>query len=524
MARKLLLLGVSVAALSMAIDGANASEIDDLRAELRAVTQQLQSLQAQQGKLEQQLDGLQATSQGASAPAAATAQAPTSGSTPTASTQATTQTVAAANPANTPAAVKSPPGTFLIPGTNTTLKIGGYVKLDIVDDVAGANLNGQVVDLQSIPLNGTPQARRTGSLNFSARQSRVNVGTSTPTEYGPLNSFVEGDFYGSNSTAVETNSASFRLRQAYAELGPVLFGQSWTVFDDVEAIPETLDFGGPAGVAYGLRQPQLRYTADFGTDGKLLAALENPEGDFLGADHGTFVPAGSTTSTRVLNQVPDITARYTIKPSWGRISVGGVVREIHLDTGGTAQTFQGPTKSFTYAGEATTWGGGGVADLQIPTFGKDTLTFWAEGGPGLGRYQLQSQDEVFAQGISPFGATNANPGDAAVLDSRGQLHAITALGGNVWYRHYWTDKLRSNITYGRTYHDNPSAYLPVNTVSELQSLHANLIWSPIPQTNFGAEYIYGSLKLDGQTAANTALGYGSQGTMHRVQFSAQYQF
>jgi hypothetical protein len=47
-----------------------------------------------------------------------------------------------------------------------------------------------------------------------------------------------------------------------------------------------------------------------------------------------------------------------------------------------------------------------------------------------------------------------------------------------------------------------------------ESLHANLVWSPVPQANLGVEYIAAKREIQG----------GLTGTLHRVQTSAQYFF
>jgi len=44
--------------------------------------------------------------------------------------------------------------------------------------------------------------------------------------------------------------------------------------------------------------------------------------------------------------------------------------------------------------------------------------------------------------------------------------------------------------------------------------HANLIWSPVPQTNFGVEFI----RMQGK------LQDGAKGELTRVQMSAQFKF
>jgi hypothetical protein len=88
---------------------------------------------------------------------------------------------------------------------------------------------------------------------------------------------------------------------------------------------------------------------------------------------------------------------------------------------------------------------------------------------------------------------------------------------SVNYTHYWTDTLRRNAAFSYWHQDK-------QTFDELSdrlfmfkdsfTAHGNLIWSPVPNTNFGVEYIWMKGRLtDGQT-----------GELNRVQVSAQFSF
>ena len=148
------------------------------------------------------------------------------------------------------------PGSFKLPGTNTSLGFYGYAKLDIIRDLNA--FQGDSPSFPAIPLDGTAAARRQGATRLQARQSRFNIETRTPTEFGTLRTLIEGDFFGTGGNALTSNSTTFRLRHAYGELGPVLGGQTWSNFMDPQSIPETVDFNGPAGQIF-IRQGQLRY-------------------------------------------------------------------------------------------------------------------------------------------------------------------------------------------------------------------------------------------------------------------------
>src|SRR5258708_5811279 len=127
------------------------------------------------------------------------------------------------------------PGSYKIPGTNTSLRLGGYAKLDIIHDLNAPQ--GDFVSFPSIPLAGTVAARRQGDTRLDARQSRFNIETRTPTAYGTAKTLIEGDLEGVGGNEFASNSTTFRLRHAYGGLGPLLAGQTWSNFMYVESLP-----------------------------------------------------------------------------------------------------------------------------------------------------------------------------------------------------------------------------------------------------------------------------------------------
>src|SRR5215472_4323870 len=137
------------------------------------------------------------------------------------------------------------PGSFKLPGTNTSLGFHGYAKLDIIRDLNA--FQGDSVSFPAIPLDGTAAARRQGATRLHACQSRFNIETRTPTEFGTLRTLIEGDFFGVGGNTFTSNSSAFRIRHAYGELGPVLGGQTWSNFMDPQSSPESIDFNGPPG-------------------------------------------------------------------------------------------------------------------------------------------------------------------------------------------------------------------------------------------------------------------------------------
>ncbi|HRP96820.1 MAG TPA: DcaP family trimeric outer membrane transporter [Rhodocyclaceae bacterium] len=386
------------------------------------------------------------------------------------------RTAAAVAPENVVTA-GSTKGSFKLPGTDTSVKIGGYVKADLLfsNRSAGANsVADQLLVPSAIPIGSANEKRQT---KFHARQTRLNIGTSTPTSWGELRAFVEADFFGAEGNEVVSNSNNLRTRHAYGSLGGLLIGQTWSTFMDAGSLPETLDFGGPVGELF-IRQTQVRYTQPF-AGGSWAVAIESPE---------SFVHRVGTTDARVSaddDRLPDLVARVDFNTTAGRYAIAGLARNIRVDL---------PAGGGFAAADDDKWGGALAVYGVIPTVGKDSFNFSLTGGNVLGRYMGQA---VFTD---------------AVVDADGSVDLRTQWGAIAAYRHYWREDLRSTLALSYAEASNPSGVASLNR--ESRTAHLNLLWSPYASTTFGVEYIYGSLEREN----------GAKGSLNRLQASAQYNF
>jgi hypothetical protein len=372
-------------------------------------------------------------------------------------------------------------GSFKLPGSNTSVTVGGYVKLDAVfsNPSAGVDTKADLsLDPTAIPVGPTAGSNERNQVKFGARESRLFVKTNTPTSMGDLNTHVEFDFYGADGNESVSNSHGFRLRHAYGTLGNFLAGQTWTNFMNPAALPDTVDFGGPVGQIFD-RQAQVRWTQRFGgsgstTSGQWSVGLENPE---------TVVQVPGGASFRADDdRFPDITGQVAFNTSMGKISVHGLVRQIRIDSA-TAP-----------AAVSQKWGGAVSVAGVMPTVGRDDFRFTASAGNAIGRY---------SNGFFPDG----------VVGSDGQIGLPKQWGWFAAYRHYWFDQLRSNLVLSMASESNPAG-APANTNKSTASAHANLIWSPVANADLGVEYIYADRKTED----------GLKGHLNRLQASAKYAF
>jgi hypothetical protein len=448
-----------------------------------------------------------------------------------------------AGPAGVPMIGGSFPRSFLIPGTDTSIRVGGFTDLTMDYWFKGGPANGTPTttvgnsgQLQVVPLNitgqtvpGFPspgnvvpvntQASRGHVFSMSPRESRLNVETRTPTALGEARTFMEFDFAGSNAFSTQnvtqtSNGLVPRLRLAYGAIGGFLAGQAESNFRDSDAEPETLDFGGPAGEAGPPRIPQVRYsiTGPWGSAWSISAesphteavtpaglittdtsvtALPGGPGPITSATTTGCVANGVTISTTTgctlsgnptKNTAPDMTfASYWSQP-WGHIDFRAVLRNLDFEDGRLI--------SKQYIG----YGGGVSGDLKPGWFGweKDDITWQFNLGTGIGRYIYDNTDAALATNYL------ATPTTAAAANNV-LVRPITEFGATAGYQHFWRPDLRSTVAYGYAYYDIPSQLIgPTQAIvsnKQLMTVHANVIWSPVAFIDAGLEFLWGQRQV-----------------------------
>ena len=360
---------------------------------------------------------------------------------------------------------------------NNLVKFGGYVKADFMassydgGDPANGDLLRDFYLPGSIPVGGADESTAT---DFNARQTRFWLTTDGVLGGRKVGTRLEMDFQvlpgaGDQRT---TSPSNLSLRRAFVTVDNWLFGQEWTNFQNLAVLPDTADYIGSSEGTVFARQVQVRYTR-----GPFSISIENPETTvtpFLGA-------------SRIIaddSSLPDLTARYAVSRPWGEASIAGIVRQLSYETTGVG------------AVDTSTMGWGLSAAAKIKVGERDDLRVMVSGGEGIGRY---------------VGLNFAND---AVLDASGELEAIGLIAGLVSYRHVWTPQWRSNLTWSAQNVDNDLSLMGLATNKSAQSLRGNLIWTPLPALDLGAELMVGERELES----------GASGEMTRLQVFAKYGF
>ena len=357
-------------------------------------------------------------------------------------------------------------------GTKARMSIGGYAKLDYIQDFNGGYDRFQY-EIQNVPVPGDGRAEQEGYMNMFARESRINVDVRSITETGmPIRVFFEMDFYNLERPAFNQTP---RLRHFYGVLGRLLIGRTWGTQSDLYAIPTTIDFAAGDALT-GTRRAQIRFEDKINEKICYAFALEMLE--FPGIDGNGFDGQASMLLPILVGRITKITS------SGGRLFLGASAFQLRWDGQKT-----GPNAS------ALGWG---VSFSGREYFGNKHYFRWmASYGNGWG-----------SNIVSTLGSSAS-----AILTPSGKLETMPAwnIGGGFAFN--LSPVLVTNINTS-WFNLDPSVYRSDDKIKFGGSGHINLIWSPINNVNTGIEFMTLYRENDD----------GKSGVGNRLQMMIKYLF
>jgi hypothetical protein len=354
----------------------------------------------------------------------------------------------------------------------TEINIGGYVKMDTMwtdtsDSSIATGVGRDFYVPSLIPVGGAAESAK---WDMHARQSRFFITSDTMLENGKkISGRFEFDMMGTTIGDQRTsNGYAPEIRHAFINYDGWTFGQTWSTFMDVNALPDSLDFVGTTDGTVFVRQAMVRYTT-----GGFQVALENPE--------TTVTPLGG--GARLVtddNSVPDLVLRYNHTADWGGLTVAALTRQLSYQ--------------------------------QAPV--DDSVQ--ASGVSLSGKYNLSKTDDLrFAVTYGDVGRyLSLNTANDAAINANNQLTAISSVGYTLAYKHAWNDQWRSSFFYSAQHIDNPVESTGLAQTSKTSSYSANLIYQLASKVSVGVEFRHATRVLESDL----------QGDLNRIQFSAKYDF
>lgn len=379
---------------------------------------------------------------------------------------------------------------------DNNFELYGFVQLDAIQDFKRVNPDWDATLRPSRIPTTEGEFGGDGQTVFSVRQSRLGAKATGMLAGKPYEAKFEFDLFG---TGVDAGQTTFRVRHMYGSWGPILVGQTNTLWMDADIFPNVVDYWGPPGMVF-VRNPQIRYTFLDRDGWRAAVALEHPSDDI---DPGAIrlIDPELATNIRADEQLPDLTAMVRYGGKWGHVQLGGILRKIGFETVGT----EGNDPD----GSETGWGVSlsGSLKASLATFrlgvvhGRGIATYMNDGGMDLApSAQLGPVPPIF-------------PIPPEFLGTLLEAEAVKLTGITAYVDLQWSKQLSSALGYSFTSVDNTN-FQEANAFHKGSYASANLLWMPADQILAGVEFLWGKREDND----------GNSGTDFRMQSTFKWSF
>lgn len=327
--------------------------------------------------------------------------------------------------------------------------IGGYVRMRAAYNFNGSPSNSFGFIPYSIPVPANSLTKDRLAMDASKSTLFFKL-LGNNEKVGQFQVYVSGNFTG--------NGNAFVLNDAYIKLMGFTIGQTWSTFNDLAAVPPTVDFQGPNGAAE-MRTAQIRYTHNISDALSFAIAAELPK------TTGTYIEGKAAEMSQRIPDVP-IYLQYNFGKSNGsHVRLSGVVSNINYKN-------LEKNKTETATGLGVQFSGNIEANPIIQFYGQITY------GTGIAQYI----NDLSGNGLSIVADPN-NPG---------KMKPLEALG--------WFAQVKFNLTkslYATAGYSQARVYPKDGTFSDTQYRYGeyvvgNLFYNLTSDFQLGLEYLWGN--------------------------------
>src|SRR3954471_7584145 len=324
-------------------------------------------------------------------------------------------------------------GFFFIPGTDTCIKIGGYLRADVTFNGGAHGAPAWNGDLG--------QQNRYADYFLARSRMALTVDTRTATEYGVVRTFGQGDFqfqnFGTSSLGSTTTFTNTPLNSAFLstagggyvaveylfiQFAGFTFGKSSSAYSTPwNGFPGNINSSLLGGNNTDTGVNNIQYTAQFGNGVSASIGLDDPSVWNRTTVYNLSIPGaiganGTGSNAYAGTHSPDIVGNIRVDQAWGLFQLSAAAHEVSgsyniLGAGGI------PTALSEISGHPETkWGGAVMAALQIknvPTGPGDDIKFNATYAVG------DTKQVISASAPSPTFAMLGGTGVAGAYQSIG---------------------------------------------------------------------------------------------------------
>jgi len=453
-------------------------------------------------------------------------------------------------------------GFFYIPGTDTCIKIGGWVRAE-VDFNAGASHTHYYAGA-----GGRNNAIDTADVQWRSRFV-MSFDVRTQTEYGTLRAYNRAGF---QWTTNEDGIGTYYVERTFIQFAGFTFGRSQSYFDfyanvmyytgyiggpsstgaaGMNVLAYTATFGNGFTATLSIEDGTLRRSAiwDAGTDALTIGGLPGPSAQ--NATGYTGRAPGPNIGDYAAAQVPDIVGSLRVDQAWGSAQIAGALHQVRAGYYGNNNNPLLTLGSAGYTGlrPEDKWGYALMAGLVINLPWAKGDQFWIEGAYTVGAvsYTGWNQNGQYSSFNRFEGRTVAAawPLDAVFANRVGPAGGFNPTGlelTTVWtiaaaLQHYWTPSLRSSVfgAYTATDYNSTATAIfcsspvgPVRTGAgatpnfatgavigcnpdfNVWGIGTRTIWNPVPNLDIGVEVVYAKIEQN-HDPATVLLAFGGAG-------------
>jgi hypothetical protein len=415
-------------------------------------------------------------------------------------------------------------GFYYIPGTDTCIKIGGYLRVE-----TGLNTNS----IYNGAYNGAAGAENRYSNSLTSRsRGDLTFDTRTATEYGVVRTFIDVTLtwtsggYTGNATGGTTYAGdaiaggSLGVYHAFIQFAGFTMGKTISQFDAPWTNYPGNNFDGLVGGSGDVTATnQLTYTAQLGNGVSATISAQDPTVYYTTAITNTnfATVAGLATGVYGANSIggywaPDIVGQVRIDQAWGLFQLSAAAHNNHAG-------YYGLTEPTGHPGDEWGWAVQGALQIKnIPTGPGDVINLQAVYTDGASRYNFQS---LVPTAFAMYGSTGAigayqSLGIAGVADTvygtiggvNTSQQSVTTWGLRGAYTHNW-DAYWNTAIYGAyaqlNYNGTGAALVCANLLAtmtvgstcnpDFAISQIGLItrWTPVKGLTFSADVTYSHL-------------------------------
>jgi hypothetical protein len=415
-------------------------------------------------------------------------------------------------------------GFYYIPGTDTCIKIGGFVRTEWLH-----NANGSFA-----AYSAGGQATFTRTTDTLRNRSRwiMSMDVRSQTEYGTLRAYARAGWQWTSQDATVggsqggngignalaigaaggtgTPSSVVYLDRAFIQFAGFTFGKTQSFFDffctgcySLQTNLLYVDTGGSG-------TPVAAYTAQFGNGVSATLSIEDYTEQRLAiANAAAAFPANAAIPSLSRGYtVPDIVGALRVDQAWGSAQISGALHQ-------NAASYYIGANQTAHPDEKWGWAMNAGLTLKMPWDPKDTFSIMGTYCEGASRYCSNPGGGQLGNGLM-FGLVNTTTVgvgwvadayfNAAVVGS--QLELPTMWSGTAAFEHYWTPSLRQSV-YG-SYLNYETNSVSVDTITcpavavaagnpalsagcgdwSAWTVGSRLLWNPVANLDIGLDVMY----------------------------------